>query len=100
MNVPDLPIDEFVTADRKLSDVGKNFFQQLISQLQNNFSNEGLVAPTQSSTNITIIQNNQNGTEQYTCSYGTILYNSTGNSIQIAINNGSNVPIFKTVTLT
>ncbi len=100
MNVPDLPIDAVVDKEGKFTDVGKSFFQQLTSQLQLYFGNEGLVAPTQSASNITIIQNNTNLQGNYTCNYGTIIFNATANSMQMAVNNGSNVPIFKTVTLT
>lgn len=107
MNVPNLPIDPIVDKEGRLTAVGKNFFEQLIRELILNFSNEGLVAPTQTNSNLTspqyminLIQNNQNGQGQYTCAYGTILYNATANSVMMAINNGSDAPVFKTVTLT
>lgn len=100
MNIPDLPIDPVVDERGFLTDKGKFFFEQLLSQMQTFLGNEGLVAPTQSAANITTIQNNLNIAGQKTCAYGTIIYNSTANSIQIAVNNGSGSPVFKTVTLT
>ena len=100
MNVPNLPIGEFINEKRELSDVGRKFFEQLITELQNNFGQEGLVAPPQSSTDITKIQNHLDGDGNPTCPLGNFLYNSTANSIQVTINNGSDTPIFKTVTLT
>ena len=100
MKIPDLPIGAFVDKDGTLSDVGKGFFNQLISELQTNASNEGLVAPTQTAGNLATIVANQNAAGQYTCQYGTFLYDVTSNSIRVAMNNGSNAPIFKTVTVT
>jgi hypothetical protein len=100
MMVPNLPTSPITNQDGTLSDVGKDFFNALISGLQANFSNEGLVAPPQNASNITTIQNNQLENSQYTCQYGTILYDSTNNSGRFAINNGSGAPIFKTITLT
>jgi hypothetical protein len=106
MNIPNFidckVVDEkgYFTAEYKI------ILQQLFTELQANASNEGLVAPTQTAANIALIQSTfavlspTNSTPIYNCQYGTILYNETANSIQIAINNGSNAPIFKTVTLT
>ncbi len=94
MNVPNLPTDPIVDNKGILTTIGKNFFEQLIKELFINFSNEGLVSPTQSDSNVTTIQNNQNSKSQYTTPYGTLLYNSTNNSLMVALNNGSNAPIF------
>lgn len=101
MNIPSLPVDALInlkTGD--MSDSWRNFFDILLNELQTNASNEGLVSPTQNSTNIGIIESNtlQNGS--YTLQYGTCLYNSSANTMMFAINNGSGVPVFKTVTLT
>lgn len=59
-----------------------------------------MVAPTYTSTQITALQNATDLLGNYTCQYGTTVYNSTANSMMMAINNGSNAPVFKTVTLT
>lgn len=102
-NVPNVPIDPMYEVKGNqvlLTSVGKNFFEQFISFFFMNFSNEGLVAPTQTAANITTLQNFQNSNGTYKTQYGTILYDSDDNSIRIAINNGSGIPIFKTVTLT
>jgi hypothetical protein len=102
MNIPNLPAySPIVDEQRNRTPVEQVFMQQLITELQQNAGPEGLVVPTLSADQIFMIQNNvnpQNG--QYTTAYGTIVYNSTANSIMIAINNGSGAPIFKTVTLT
>lgn len=82
------------------SDAWSLIMQQLISILQTNFGAEGVVVPTLTAAQITIVQNNQLSNGEYTCQYGTIVYNSDANSIMIAINNGSGAPVFKTVTLT
>lgn len=108
IRVPNLPMGEIVNEDRTASPDELTFRQRLISSLQDNFGDEGLVAPTQTAADIVKIQNNkainpitgQVSSTDFTCQYGTILYNSTANSIMIAINDGSGAPIFKTVTLT
>jgi len=83
----------------------KTFRQALLTSLQKNFGDEGCVFPTQSSDNITLIQNNNyidqaTGLPVYTCQFGTGLYNSTANSMMFAIDDGTGKPVFKTVTLT
>jgi len=76
--------------------------QQLFSVLQTNFGSEGIVAPTLTAAQITAVQNNQLENGQYSCQYGTIVYNSTANSMMMAISDGGSPPkpVFKTVTLT
>lgn len=104
MNIPNLPLDKMVDENGNPSAPELIFRQTLIQALQQNAGPEGLVAPTQVNSvaepNITTIQNNKDAQGNFTCQFGTIVYNSTANSIMIAINNGSNAPIFKTVTLT
>ena len=101
MNIPNLPpLSPTVDENRMRTPTEQVFMDQLIKQLQQNAGPEGLVMPTQDATNITAIQNNQLPNGEYTCAYGTMLYNSTANSIMIAIDNGSGVPVFKTVTIT
>lgn len=98
--IPNLPLGKIVDDNGNPTDDELTFRQALVTSLQNYMGNEGLVAPTQTATNITTIQNNQNSQGQYTCAFGTIIYDSTNNSIKIAIDNGSGAPLFKTVTLT
>lgn len=99
-NVPSVPIDPmYEIKDGKvlLTAVGKNFFETFINYFFKNFSSEGLVSPTQSTSDINSIQNNtlQNG--NFTCQYGTFIYNSTTNNLMVCLNNGSNVPQFYNV---
>ncbi len=77
------------------------FRQTLISSLQQNAGNEGLVAPSQTTANITVIQNNTlpQPSGEYTCQGGTLIYNSTNDTLMVAILVGG-VPTFKTVTVT
>lgn len=96
-NFLDTPV---VNKDGQFTDEWRNIMQQVFQSLQLNFGNEGLVMPTQTDANITTIQNNVDNNGNPTAQYGTILYDSTNNSIRISINNGLNAPIFKTVTLT
>lgn len=100
LRVPNLPLGPIVGENGNASETELTFRQTLITSLQQYFGNEGVVVPTQTAANITLIQNNQLANGDYTCQYGTILYNSTANSIMISVDNGSGAPIFKTVTLT
>jgi hypothetical protein len=100
MNIPSLPVQNFI--DEHTGDMDsnwRNFFVQLLKTLQTNASEEGLVSPTQSASNITIIQNNQLQNLSYTCAGGTLIYNSTTNALMVAIL-AAGIPTFKTVTVT
>ncbi len=105
LRTPNLPAGQMVNEDGTPTPEELLFRQRLVSSLQNNFGPEGVVVPTQDSTNIAIIQNNRvpnpsGGASIPTCQFGTMLYNVTTNSIMIAIDDGAGNPIFKTVTLT
>ncbi len=100
IRVPNLPLGQVVDEDGMATDDEMTFRQALVSGLQRLFGNEGVVVPTQSAANIITIQNNTNPQGQFTCAFGTILYNSDANSIMIAVDNGAGAPLFKTVTLT
>lgn len=105
VRIPNLPLGQITDDKGFATETEQTWRQTLISSLQHNFGNEGCVVPTQTQANITMIQNNNyidQATRQtvYTCQYGTMLYNSTANSIMIAVNNGSGQPVFRTVTLT
>lgn len=100
VRVPNLQSNKITDKDGNATDDELTFRHTLITNLQKLFGNEGCVVPTQSAANITIIQNNtvtNPGTglsNVYTCQYGTILYDSTNNEIKIALNNGSDMPVF------
>lgn len=108
IRVPNLPMGQIVDKDGNATDDELTFRHILITSLQNNFGAEGVVVPTQDATNIAIIEANREPNPialptvpgAYTCAFGTILYNSTANSIMIAVDGGGGVPLFKTVTLT
>lgn len=106
MNVPNLPVGQIVDKEGYPTDQMLTFLQNLVSGLQNNIGDQSFVLPTQTSAQITTIQNNvipdpsNSLASLHTCEYGTGFYNSTANTITFCINNGSGLPIFKTVTLT
>lgn len=92
---------QFVNEDGTLTAVAQSFLDSLLSLMQSNLGQEGLVMPPQKSSDITIIQNNINKSPTeiitYTCNYGTMIYDETNNVGKLALNNGSGVPIFKTI---
>jgi hypothetical protein len=96
-NVPNVPVDPMYELQNDkivLTSQGKTFFESFINYFINNFSSEGLVAPNQSTSSINSIQNNTLPDGSYTCQYGTLIYNSNTNKLMVALNNGSNIPIF------
>ncbi len=103
--IPNLPSGPIVDKDGNPTQAELNFRQMLLQQLQLLMGNEGLVMPSQSSSNITTIVAGSSitpGTDVtvYSCQFGTLLYNSTDNSIQVVVDDGMGVPTIKTVTIT
>ncbi len=110
IRVPNLPSGRIVDDNGAPTDDELTFRQGLITSLQQNFGNEGLVAPSQPNAaapndNITQIQNARipdpitGLPNQYSCAPGTIIYNTTNDTLMVAIL-VAGVPTFKTVTVT
>lgn len=104
VRVPDLPIGQMTDKDGNPTDTEQTFRQNLVTGLTSIIGNEGLVAPTQTAANITVIQNNttvnpSGGAPVATCQYGTFIYDSTNNRMVVAIDNGAGSPIFKEIVL-
>lgn len=75
MNIPSIPVEKLLNDElHDIDPAWRQFFDQLINALQVNAGLEGLVAPSQSASNTTIIQANQNQNGSYSCQGGTILY--------------------------
>lgn len=107
IRIPNLPNGKIVDEEGNPSENEATFRHALISQLQKNFGDEGLVAPTQTNVlapadlnYISQIQDHQLENGQYTCGFGRILYDATNNRILISIDGGGGVPAFMEVTLT
>lgn len=98
IRIPNLPTGPLTKQDGYPTDDELVFRQTLVSSLQANFGSEGCVAPSQSSTNITAIQNNVLPNGQYSCAPGTIIYNSTNDTLMVSIL-VAGVPTFKTFTV-
>ena len=99
IRIPNLPIGQIVDENGNATDDELSFRHALITSLQNNFGNEGVTVPVQAATDITTIQNNQLPNGDYSCAPGTIIYNSTSNTVMVAIM-VAGVPTFKTITVT
>ena len=99
VRIPNLPMSQIVNDQGFPTDDELTFRQTLITNLQRIAGNEGMVAPTQTNANILTIQNNVNANGQYTCAFGTLIYDSTNNKILAAIDDGTGKPIFKEVQL-
>lgn len=102
--IPNLPLGQIADKNGMATDDFWTFLQILISNLQKYFSEEGLVSPSQTQNNITVIQNSTipnpaGGADLYTCAPGTFLYNSTNDTMLVSVLSGG-VPVFKTITVT
>ena len=83
MIVPTMIKEVFVDKDGLLTDAAKNLFEQLLQNMQQNFSNEGVVVPGQKDSDITIIQNGTTENGSQIALPGTLIFDKT------AINGGS-----------
>lgn len=113
IRIPNLPIGPIVEKNGVATDGESTFRRILITSLQKNFGNEGVVVPVQSPTDVLRIQNNSvynpaTGQQEYTCQLGTILYSQhptdyTMDKVLIAVRNDNTYPatppVFKQVTL-
>jgi hypothetical protein len=77
MRIPNVPIDRIVTNDGGISPTWAAFFQNLMTQMRLNLSDEGYVVPFLDSAEIAQIDNAEN--------IGKILYNTT--TARMMINN-------------
>lgn len=103
MNVPSMDFrgQKFVDENGVLTPTAQSFFDMLQILMSQNLGNEGLVMPTQSATDITVIQDNTvtnpNGLVTKTCEYGTMIYDETNNLAKVALDDGTGNPIFKQI---
>lgn len=78
MKVPTFIDTPVVGKDGKLTDQWKNIFMELFTQMQKNISDDGLVAPSRTSSDITAISSTDNS--------GAILYDQENNLLKANIN--------------
>lgn len=88
MNVPNFIHDKFVDENGYLTDGWRLFFNQLINEMNENLSQEGIVMPSQTTDNADIIKTDALN--------GTILYDSTTNELKVRLSDG-NFHVIQTV---
>jgi len=81
MNVPSWVHNRLVNPDGTITEEWEIMINQLLSQLNINFSDEGLVAPSQTTANINTIETNAQN--------GTLLYDSITNTLKVRLSDGS-----------
>ena len=81
IRIPNLPVGKMVDEDGNATSEEQMFRQALISLLQTSFNNQGVVVPSQTQADLTIIQNNvvtkpagASSVTNYSCQFGTLLY--------------------------
>lgn len=104
--IPNLPLGNIVDKDGNPTDQFLLFMQQLIFTLQKIVGAEGLVSPSQTTSNINTIAANtvpdpaNPASTVYTVEFGTILYDSTTREMKVIVDDGAGVPTVKTFTIT
>lgn len=92
---PDLPRNQpFVDKDGNMNQYWLLFFQNLVASLQNNYSNEGILVPSQTATNIAALST-ATTTEVKRGSNANIVFDSTNSLFKGNVNG-----VWKTFTLT
>lgn len=85
MIIPNFVHDKVVDGEGNLTPQWIMFFTQLLDQMQLNLSEEGIVAPSQTTSNITIIESDPNNVPLN----GTLLYDSTTNQLKVRLSDGT-----------
>lgn len=92
MFVPTMPQEKVVNEKGGLTKPWKNFFEQMIQNMQQALSNEGLLAPSQTTANIAVIEPN--------ALPGTLIFNTSAASpngqLYIRLQDGTFHPITNT----
>jgi len=115
IRIPNLPTGRIVDENGYPTVEEQTFRQTLLTLLQNNLGDTGTVVTSLSQSNINQIVNNTQTMSvpgnspivTYTCPFGTLFYNIDapsmsnpgGYGLQVTVNNGSNIPVLKTVTI-
>ena len=111
IRVPNLPVGKITDKEGNPTDDELTFRQALVTGLQKNIGNEGLIAPSQTNAAapddfITQIQNHRIpdpitfAPGQYSCGFGRFLYDETNNRILVSVDVGGGVPGFAEVNIT
>lgn len=80
--IPVLPVCALVDKNGQMTSQWNIFFNQLLTELQNNISNTGLVIPSQSATMVATLNTPPNQMAN-----GTLIYDTTNNLAKVVINN-------------
>ena len=81
MKVPSYINGAIVSESGELTESWQNVFVQLFDEMQANLSDEGVVSPSQSSANISIIEPN--------ASPGTLIFDSDTNELKVRLSDGT-----------
>lgn len=75
------------------------FRQQLIRELKRNVGTQGFVFSPRTAAEIASQEANQDENGNYTCRFGTAVWDTTNNRAMIAVDSGGGVPQFKEIQL-
>ncbi len=114
IRVPNLPVGKMVEESGEATAEEQMFRQALITLLQKNFNVQGVVVPSQTQANLTIIQNNvvttpnaSTSVTNYSTQFGTLLYKPSttvnpaipNDYLAVAMDDGTanQAPVFKRI---
>lgn len=92
MNIPNFTASALTNRDGTPTDIAYYFFQQLVSQLQQNVGPEGFVVPTLSSQNTSVTPpaaGGQIAAIQAKAANGTLIYDSFTDQLKVRLNDGT-----------
>lgn len=84
MIIPNFVQDKLVDSTGAMTPNWVMFFSQLIDQMQANLSDEGVVIPSQTTANISVIKDHDPAPLN-----GTIIYDSTTNQLKVKLSDGN-----------
>jgi hypothetical protein len=88
MIIPSVIAERITDQNGVLTPAWQNIFMQLFTQLQINFSDEGLVVPSQTTANIALLT---------TSPFFTLVGDRDTNELKVALDNGMGEPEFKVI---
>lgn len=78
MKIPNFPTGKIITKDGNLTDNWSKALVQLFQELQKNMSNEGHIVPSQSASNLLVLDNDTNRK-------GALIYDGDNDKLKVNI---------------
>ncbi len=87
---------QFTDDQGKLTDVAQKLMDLLLKTLISGVGTEGFAISQLSSADIAVVQNNRDSSGNFTCQFGTVVYDTTTNQLKVA-KNSAGAPVFTVI---